>query len=109
MQINTKLDEYNSIAKVGPLFLLCQPVKLVRVKSASELAGDGWKNALDGTAAAQAPYRPKMQHNRALLSAARWAGGGWAATGPCVPMVATWREEGARRSAKGGLHVDLGQ
>ena len=49
---------------------------------------------------AQAPYRPRMQHNRALLSAARWAGGGWAATGPCVPMVATWREGGARRGAE---------
>ena len=41
-----------------------------------------------------------MQHNRALLSAAPWAGGGWAATGPCVPMVATWRGGGGEKGRR---------
>ena len=43
------------------------------------------------TVAAQAPWRSEMQDNRALLSAARWLGGGWAAAGSRVLLVRTCR------------------
>ena len=35
-----------------------------------------FENTIARTVAAQAPWRSEMQDNRALLSAARWVGGG---------------------------------
>ena len=61
-------------------------VGLNRFKSAS--AG---RSARVRTVAAQAPWRSEMRDNRALLSAARWLGGGWAAAGSRVLLVRTYR------------------